>query len=411
MRPDSAGVAVIGTLDTKAAEIRYVRDAIRAAGLPSFVIDSGILGTAGLEAEIPRELVAEAAGHTLKEIQDAGSRGAAVELMQQGLSALVRDLYDSGLISGVLCLGGAEGGLMGAAAMQSLPVGVPKLIVSPSASGPRQFGPFVGSSDVMVMHSVIDILGLNAIARSVFDNAVAAMVGMVKHAGELPRFERPAIGITMLGQTTPGASVLAADLEAAGLEPVIFHANGVGGPAMDAFARDGLLAGVVDFTLSEPANSLFDGLHATGPHRMRAAVEAGLPLLVVPGAADFFNQGPMSSVPERFRSRQLYHHNPVATLVRVEAEEMFELGALIASRLEGATAPTEVVVPVRGLSLIGVEGGAIESPAADSALIEGLRAHLPAGIELVLVDDHINSEQFGHTVAARFLGLMERAGV
>ncbi|HYI33742.1 MAG TPA: Tm-1-like ATP-binding domain-containing protein [Glaciibacter sp.] len=402
-------IAVIGTLDTKGAEIDFVRARLAKLDAGALVIDSGILGTPGITADIPREQVAEAAGTTLPEVQNAGSRGAAVELMQEGLRVLVRGLYDDGRIQGVLCLGGAEGGLMGAAAMQALPVGVPKIVVSPSASGRREFGPFMGSSDILVMHSVIDILGLNSVARSVFGNAAAAMVGMCRWGAETPASDRPSIGLTMLGQTTPGAMVIAKRLEEAGYEPIIFHANGVGGPAMDAMARDGVLSGVIDFTLSEVSNTMFDGVHATGPDRMRAAVECGLPLLVVPGSLDFFNQGALDTVPDEYRKRPHYKHNPVATLVRVNEEEMRALGRQIAERISTATAPTTVMVPTRGLSLIGVPGGPISDARADAAVIDGLRESLPASIPLEVFDTDINSAEFGNAVAERFLGMLAQS--
>lgn len=399
-------VALIGTLDTKGPEIDFVRARLAELEVGAIVIDSGILGSPAIAADVPREQVAEAAGATLQEVQEAGSRSAAVELMQIGLRTVVRGLYEDGAVQGVLCLGGAEGGLMGAAAMQALPVGVPKIVVSPSASGRREFGPFMGSSDILVMHSVIDILGLNAVARSVFGNAAAAMAGMCRWGGQQPQSDRPSIGITMLGQTTPGAMVVAKRLEEAGYEPIIFHANGVGGPAMDDFARDGVLAGVIDFTLSEIANTMFDGVHATGPDRMRAVVDRGLPLLVVPGALDFFNQGALDTVAEQYTRRQHYKHNPVATLVRVHSEEMSELGRRIAEILRGATGATSVMVPSQGLSLIGVAGGPIGDAGADAALIASLREHVPDSIPVEVLDTDINSPEFGEAVAARFLELM-----
>lgn len=402
-------IAIIGTLDTKSNEIGYVRDRLLSMGAHTLVIDSGILGTPTLAADITRSDVASAAGYTLKHVQIAGSRGAAVSLMQEGLRVVTRGLYDEGRIQGVLCLGGAEGGLMGAAAMQALPVGVPKVIVSPSASGRREFGPFMGSSDVLVMHSVIDILGLNSIARSIFDNATAAVFGMCTWAGRPPVSDKFRVAITMLGQTTPGAMVIVKRLEDAGMEPIVFHANGVGGPAMEDFIRDGVIEGVIDFTLSEPANSMFDGIHATGPDRMTAAVECGLPLVVVPGAADFFNQGPINSVPEKYQDRAMYHHNPVATLVRINGPEMSHLGAEIAARIGGATAPTSVMVPTRGLSLEGRSGGAIADEAADVALAESLRAHLRSDIPLELFNTDINSVEFGNAVASRFLDLVDES--
>lgn len=402
-------VAVIGTLDTKGDEIGYVRGRLVDGGFATLVIDSGILGTPNLAADVPREDVARAAGRTLADVQQAGSRSAAVEIMEVGLARVVRERFERGALHGVLCLGGAEGALMGAAAMHALPVGVPKVIVSPSASGRREFGPFMGSSDVLVMHSVVDILGLNAVARSVFDNAVAAVGGMVVRAGRSPSSERPCIGITMLGQTTPGAMVMLPILERAGYEPIVFHANGVGGPAMDAFVRDGLLQGVIDLTLSEPVNSLFDGIHATDETRMTAAVDLGLPLLVVPGAADFFNQGPVGQVGAAYRDRPMYRHNPVATLVRVNADELRVLGRQIADRLRGARAPTEVHVPMGGFSLIGVPGGAIHDTAADEALADSLEAHLPPWIPVRRSPAAINDVGFAEAVARRFLDMMAAA--
>ena len=271
-------VALIGTLDTKGDEIAYVRERLQALRVEAVVIDSGILGEPGCAADIGREEVAAAGGHTLAGVQAAGSRGAAVSLMVDGVRALVVRLFAEGRVQGVLCLGGAEGALLGAAAMQALPVGVPKLLVSPSASGRRTFAAFVGESDVCVMHSVVDILGLNGISRPIFDNAAAAMAGMVHDAGSaLGTFGEHCVGVTMLGQTTPGVMRLRDHLVRAGHEPVIFHANGVGGPAMEHLCEEGALQGVVDYTLSEVANSLKDGMHATGPGAADGRRPAGAP--------------------------------------------------------------------------------------------------------------------------------------
>src|ERR671916_481021 len=284
------GIALVGTLDTKGEEIAYVRDRLRALGTDPVVIDSGILGEPGCAADVGREEVARAGGHHLDDVRRAGSRGAAVSLMLAGVRATVLELFAAGRVRGVLCLGGAEGALLGAAAMHALPVGVPKLIVSPSASGRRSFAPFVGEKDVTVMHSVID----------------------------------------MLGQTTPGVMRVRELLLEAGQEPVVFHANGVGGPAMEHLVEAGALGGVIDYTLSELANSLLDGIHATGPDRLRVAGRRGIPQVVVPGCVDFFNQGPRDELPERYRGRKTYFHNPVATLVRLTGDEGADLGRMVA---------------------------------------------------------------------------------
>jgi uncharacterized protein (UPF0261 family) len=322
-------VALIGTLDTKGDEIAYVRDRLAALRVSTVVVDSGILGKPGIAADVTRHEVARAAGHALADVQGAGSRGAAVALMREGVREIVVRLFADGRIHGVLCLGGAEGALLGATAMQALPVGVPKLLVSPCASGRRRFGDLVGESDICVMHSVVDILGLNGISRPIFDNAAAAMAGMVNDAGSaLGTLGEHCVGITMLGQTTPGVMRLREGLIRAGHEPVIFHANGVGGPAMEHLCEEGALQGVVDYTLSELANSLMDGIHSTGPDRLRVAGRLGLPQVVVPGCVDFFNQGPMDTVPARYAGRKRYFHNPVATLVRLDRDEEARLGAL-----------------------------------------------------------------------------------
>ena len=401
-------IAVLGTLDTKGKEIDYVRGRIAALGGEPVVIDTGILGEPGCAADVTREEVARAAGHELEAVQAAGSRGAAVEFMQDGARRVVRDLYDRGQLDGTLCLGGAEGALIGAAAMQELPVGVPKVIVSPSASGPRAFAPFTGRRDVTVMHSVIDILGVNPISRAVFDNAVAAVVGMARDAGAaVTGLGARSVGVTMLGQTTPGAMAACDALEEGGWEPVIFHANGVGGPAMEDLIASSSLAGVIELSISELANTLFDGVHATGPDRLTVAGRFGIPQVVTPGCADFFNQGALDSLPERWRSRPHYKHNPVATLVRLSREEMVELGRMIAGRLNDARGPVAVVAPTRGYSLIDVEGGPMWDPEADLALIETLEQELIDTVPVERLDLAVNDPEFGTRVARRFIELAE----
>jgi uncharacterized protein (UPF0261 family) len=340
-------------------------------------------------------------------VQQAGSRGAAVELMVEGVRAVCLRLWLEGRINGVLCLGGAEGALLGAAAMHALPVGVPKVIVSPSASGRRAFGPFVGESDVLVMHSVIDILGLNPIARSVFDNAAAAVAGMARDAGQpVSELGGRSVGLTMLGHTTPAVMRIRGALELAGHEPVIFHANGVGGPAMEKLVTAGALAGVIDYTLSEVANGLLGGLHATSPERLTVAGKHGLPQVVVPGCVDFFNQGARETLPEQYRGRKSYYHNPVATLVRLDRDEMAELGRVVAERLNESRGPVRVVAPSQGFSLADIEGGDLWDPDADAAFLDALSSGLRAEIPFELVDTHVNDPAFADLVAERYLTLV-----
>jgi uncharacterized protein (UPF0261 family) len=401
-------IALIGTLDTKGAEIAYVRDRLRALGGRPVVIDTGILGEPlHCVADVTRAEVAAVSGDGLDAIRNAGSRGKAVERMLAGVRAVCLRLLEDGRLNAALCLGGAEGAIMGAGAMHALPLGVPKLIVSPSASGPRAFAPFVGDTDTTVMHSVVDILGLHPISRAVFDNAAAAVIGMARFgSGPVTGLGERTIGITMLGQTTPGVMRLRERLIEAGYSPVVFHANGVGGPAMERLAIAGSIGGVVDYTLSELANSLMGGVHATGEDRLRVAGRLGLPQVVVPGCCDFFNQGALDTVPERYLQRKTYFHNPVATLVRLTEEESVALGQMIARRLADARGPVAVVVPTRGFSLVDVEGGPLHDPGADRALVDALRAALGPDVAFEEVDAHVDDADFADLVADRYLSLI-----
>lgn len=405
--PTEPEIVLIGTLDTKGREIEYTRGALRRLGCRVTVVDSGILGEAhGCVADVSRAQVAAEAGYDIDELRNAGSRGKAVERMLEGVRAVCLRLLAEGRLDGALCLGGAEGAILGAAAMRALPVGIPKLIVSPSASGRRPFGDFVGTNDAVVMHSVVDILGLNPIARSVFDNAAAAVAGMARDGGgRLGTLGPATVGLTMLGHTTPAVMRIRGRLEEAGYEPVVFHANGVGGPAMEDLARAGSIAAVVDYTLSELANSVMNGIHTTGPERLTVAGALGLPQVVVPGCADFFNQGAPSTLPVEYRGRKCYYHNPVATLVRLEPDEMAQLGRMIASRLNPSVGPVRVIVPTQGFSLADVPGGDLWDPEADAALVETLERELRPDIPFECVDTHVNDPELADLVTERFLAI------
>lgn len=257
------------------------------------------------------------------------------------------------------------------------------------------------------MHSVIDILGLNPIARSVFDNAAAAEVGMARDAGgAVEGLSGRSVGVTMLGQTTPGVMRVRTVLEEAGYEAVIFHANGVGGPAMEELIVERGLSGVIDYTLSELANTVRDGTHAVGPTRLTVAGAHGLPQVVALGCCDFFNQGPRETLPEEYRSRKTYYHNPVATLVRLLPEEMVELGHMIARRLNGAKGPAHVLAPTGGFSLSDSPGGHLWDPEADEALIGTLEQALDDRIPVERVDATANDPAFAELAAERYLAMV-----
>ncbi|MEO7191877.1 MAG: Tm-1-like ATP-binding domain-containing protein [Vicinamibacterales bacterium] len=401
-------VLLIGTLDTKGPEIAYVRDRLKALGVGVIVADSGILGEPlDITPDVTRAEVAVLAGTTIDALRQAGTRGKAVHGMLPGLRRLALDLYRDGRLQGVATLGGAEGAVLGASAMMGLPLGVPKVIVTPIASGHRRFGPLVGTKDVMVVHSVVDILGLNPISLAIFDNVAAALAGMAQHGHPMqvtPGQQR--VAITMLGNTTTAVMMIRDHLLREGIESVIFHSNGVGGPAMEELAAEGLFAGVIDFTTDELTDELVGGFHAAGPDRLRAVGRLGLPQVIVPGCIDFSVHGRPESVPPALRDRPSYTHNPEFTLVRTRAEEMARLGRVFSERLNDATGPVAVMVPTEGLSIPNVPGGVFWDPAADARFLTELRATISAAIPVSTHDAHINSPEFAAAVADRFLAFM-----
>ncbi len=406
-------VVIIGTLDTKGAEIGYLRDRLQALGLETMVIDSGILDEPlGIkldpDRDISRSKAATYAGVTIDDLRNAGSRGKAVEGMREALKKLALELYNDRKLDGITSMGGAEGAVMGAAAMMQLPVGVPKVLVSPIASGKHYFDPLVGTSDIMVVHSIVDILGLNPIAMTIFDNVAAALKGMVEHGHQLPE---PVAGeryvaVTMLGNTTRAVMSLKERLAEQDYEAVIFHSNGVGGPAMEELAEAGQFVGVIDFTTNETNDPMVGGIHDGGPERLRRVGQVGLPEVIVPGCIDFsvFHSG---HVPDALANRPVYDHNPEYTLVRTSHEEMIELGHLFAERLNAAKGPVVVAVPTAGLSIPNVPGGPFWNPDADRAFLKTLQTEIREDIPVYTFQAHVNDPEFGRQVANLFIELMK----
>jgi uncharacterized protein (UPF0261 family) len=401
-------VIIIGTLDTKGPEIKYLRDRLQDLGLGTIVVDSGILGEPlDIIPDIDHAQAATYGGTTIAALRNAGSRGRAVHGMREALKKMTLDLYQKGELEAIVSMGGAEGAVMGAAAMMVLPLGVPKVLVSPIASGYHFFEPLVGTADMMVVHSVVDILGLNPIACTIFDNVAAALKGMVEHGHTLPAPEAGAkyVAMTMLGNTTTAVMAAKELLAGAGYEAVIFHSNGVGGPAMEELAEADQFVGVIDFTTNEIYDPLVGGIHDGGPQRLKRIGQLGIPQVAVPGCIDFsvWNAG---TVPAFLAERPVYDHNPEYTLVRASHEEMIQLGHIFAERLNMATAPVEIVVPTEGFSIPNVPDGPFWDPEADAAFLAALKADIRQDIPVNTIARHVNDPEFGRDVARAFINLM-----
>ena len=398
-------VILIGTLDTKGKEIEFVRGRLSACGIDTMVVDGSCLGTPTIAADVPREALFEAAGESLIELQQAADRGTAVSAAAKGARAVALDLFARGKVDGVLGLGGSAGTTIGTAAMRALPFGVPKLMVSTLASG--QVRPFVGPRDILMMHSVTDISGINRISRTVLGNAAAAMAGMVTTTHEDDAdLDRPILTATMFGVTTPCVERCRAIAESRGFETLVFHAVGTGGEAMESLIADGLVAGVLDVTTTELADELIGGVLSAGPDRLTAAGKRGVPQVISVGALDMINFGPRDSVPEKFANRRLYVHNENVTLMRTTPEENDRIGRRIAENASAATGPTAILLPLRGVSAIDADGQPFWDPEADAALFAAIRRTVAGNVELIESDRHINDPSFAEMLVAKLVDMV-----
>jgi uncharacterized protein (UPF0261 family) len=393
-----ATVVLLGTLDTKGVEYAFLRDRLLEHGVDVLVVDVGIYEPSGLEPDVARDEVARAAGADVAALAAAADRGAAVTAMAAGAEAVVQRLHAEGKLDGILALGGSGGSSIGSRAMRALPIGVPKLMVSTVASGDTR--PYVGAVDVTMMYSVVDISGVNSVSARIMANAAGAIAGMV--GARVPTLTaKPLIGATMFGVTTPCVTRARERLEELGYEVLVFHATGAGGQSLEALVRDGFLVGVLDTTTTELADELVGGVLSAGPDRLEAAGAAGVPQVVSLGALDMVNFGPRETVPPKFEGRNLYVHNPTITLMRTTPEECAELGRTIGRKLSAATGPTVLFIPLKGVSMIAVEGQPFHDATADDALLAGLRETLGPSVEVHELDTDINDPAFAVAMADR----------
>lgn len=390
-------IALIGTFDTKGEEFSFLRDRIEEAGLRTIMIDVGVLGSPAFKVDISQAEVAAAANEDLAQLKANRDRGRGVTAMALGATVILRRLFEQQSIHGVASLGGSAGTAIATAAMRALPFGFPKLMVSTVASG--NTSTYVGTKDICMMPSVVDIAGLNHVSRRILGNAAAAICGMVASESPITPEEKPAIAATMFGVTTPCVTSARHILEEGGYEVLVFHATGAGGRAMEQLIEDGAFRAVLDVTTTELADEVVGGVMSAGPHRLEAAGRRGIPQVVCPGAIDMVNFGPAESVPVQFRSRNLYIHNPSVTLMRTTPEECAEIGRITAVKLNLAHGPVSVLIPLQGVSAIDKPGGPFYSPAALDAYRSALKEVLSPTVQLIELDAHINDDSFARAAA------------
>ncbi|MCB2175395.1 MAG: Tm-1-like ATP-binding domain-containing protein [Actinomycetales bacterium] len=397
-----ATVVLLGTLDTKGLEYGWLKDRLLENGVDVLAVDVGSFSTSPM-ADVTSDEVIAAAGADAAGLRERRDRGEMMTVMGTGAAVVVHRLFDEGRLHGMLAVGGSGGSSVAAPAMQALPIGVPKVLVSTMASGDVK--PYVGEVDATLMYSVVDVAGINSVSEAVLGNAAAAAAGMAKayeaRAATAGAAEhKPLIGLTMFGVTTPAANEARERLTDLGYEVLVFHATGTGGRAMEKLVASGMLAGVCDLTTTELCDDLVGGVLSAGPDRLEIAGKLGLPQVVSLGALDMVNFGPRDTVPPQFESRNLFVHNPTVTLMRTTTEEMAELGRRIARKLAAATGPTDLFVPLRGVSAIDVDGAPFRDADADAALFAALREGLAgSAVTVHELDQAINDPGFGAGMA------------
>ncbi len=398
-------ILVIGTLDTKGEEVEYLKTQIERRGHRTIVVDVGVLDRALTEADITREEIAEAGGSTLDEIIAYADRRKAVQAMLRGATRLTKELNEAGRLAGAIALGGGTGTHIGTGVLRTLPLGVPKLMVSTVAS--RDMSEEIGTKDITMMHSVIDMVGLNAVSKKILDNAVGAIVGMAQVDVNL-KATKPLIGVTSFGFCTTGAMHVRSFLEEYGYEMVAFHANGIGGMAMEDLVDQGLLSGVLDFATHEFADQLHNGYCGNiGPGRLESAGRKGIPQVVVPGGLDciVLEFDSLETIPPQFKGRKIFWYD-FRSGVRTTAEELITLADTIAGKLNRARGPVKVVIPMRGWSEADSGDGPLYEPETNQVFIDELRRLLRPEIPIIEIAAHINEPAFAQAAVTALDDLM-----
>jgi len=405
-------VLLIATLDTKEEEALFLKRCIESEGLPVLLMDAGILSPPHVKVDISQEEVAERGGVPLKKLVATGDKRECTLNMVRGAERITKELYEEGRIQGVISIGGAQGTDIGCTAMRALPTGVPRMMVSTIASGKHQFGHYVGTKDLTLMHSVGDIQGLNFLVKRILENAAGAICGMVKVVnGPLMRPVGIPVALSMLGTTTIGALRAKKTLEERGFEVVAFHQNGTGGIAMEDMIREGVFKGVLDLNLHEVGDRWFGGLHAAiREDRLEAAAEMGVPQVVAPGSIDYTVQGPLDSLSDEMKKRKYFAHGPSHTLVKLRPGELKEVGKLVAQKLNKAKGPVKMFIPLRGFCLPDREGWSNWDPEGDQAFIKALKETIRPSIPVIDLDAHINDPEFIDPVVDEFLVMMGKRG-
>ena len=401
-------IAVAGTFDTKGKEFLYVKELIEELGLKTYMINTGVFNSE-IEVDVSNKEIAKEAGYDIDDIVSRRDRAMATEALSKGMELLIPRLYAEGKFDGIISFGGSGGTSLVTPAMRALPIGVPKMMVSTMASG--NVSQYVGTSDIIMMPSIVDVAGLNKISKTIFKNAVlaiAGMVGMADKIKEVEEDEKPLIAATMFGVTTPCVDFAKEYLEERGYEVLVFHATGTGGKTMESLIDAGFFKGVLDITTTEWCDEIVGGVLSAGPNRLEAAGRNHVPQVVSVGALDMVNFGPIDTIPEKFKSRNLYKHNPTVTLMRTTVEENIKFGQKIAEKLNASFGKTVLILPLKGVSMIDAPGQPFYGSKEDEALFDTLKNNIDKDkVNIVEMDNNINEKAFAQRAAEELIKMLK----
>jgi len=396
-------IAVIGALDTKGAEFRFVKKEIEKRGHATLVINVGIVKDPGFEPDVPADEVAKAAGSSLAILKDKSDRGLAIETMSIGIAKVIADLHSTDRIQAVIAMGGSAGTEIGTAGMRALPLGVPKVMVSTLASGDTK--PYVGTRDIVMVPSIVDVAGINRISAQAYASAVGAVIGMVETPA--PEIEKkPLLAASMFGNTTPVVNRCRSILEENGYEVLIFHQTGTP-EILESLVADGYITGVLDITTTEWADEITGGVLPGGTNRYDVISQKGIPQIVAPGCIDMANFWARETVPKQYDDRRFYQWAQNITLMRTTPEDNATIGRILAQKANQSSGPVAFFLPLKGVSMLDAPEKEFWWPEANQALFDAIKDNLKPEIPVYEMDCNINDDEFADVMANKMLEFLK----
>lgn len=409
MPQPNQSILILGCFDTKGQDFAFLRKAVLELGETIITVNTGVMGPCTeFPVDYEAQEVAAETGHLLEELRKTNDRGYAVKIMGMGAAQLVAKLVAENKIKAAIGMGGGGGTYIALSAMQPIPFGVPKFCISTAAA--KDLSRQMGSKDITLMPSIVDVAGLNNISRILIKQAAAAVVAMSNVTHQKDESSKGTIAISMFGNTSACVDECSVLLRKEGYEVLAFHANGAGGRTMESLISENCFDAVLDITTTELADDLCAGICSAGPDRLNAAAEAGIPQVVVPGCLDMVNFAQLDTVPQQYKKRQLYSWAPDVTLMRTNEEENEILGKRLAEKINKSTAPVAVLIPLKGISQVDVEGGIFYKPAANKALFDSIKNNTVDFIPVTETDLHINDKAFAKMLVDALLKLLNKKG-